>query len=396
MMRRVTEAFVRRFVAEHSKVLDARVRARYGMLEGWLSVAVNSVLFAVKLVVGLMLNSIAIIADAVHTFSDTLTSAIVIISFRISGKPADEDHPYGHGRAEYIATLVIAVLLFVTGIEFIRSGIERLLDPVTFEMSWPMLVIIGLTVLVKEALGQVSKQMGEMIDSRALEADFWHHRSDAISSLVVLAAMVATPLGFPWMDAAAAILVSFFLFYTGYDLARDAADSLLGQAPDAEFVKIIRDTAGRVPGVLGAHDIVVHSYGQNRFVGMHIEIDAEVPPMEAHDITDRVENLIHRELGAHCTVHYDPIQVRDPRVRELRQYLSKLNEEHEHLSGFHDVRILDSREFHYILFDMATAIDPGSEEIRALKTEIRNHIGEKYPDFTVKINITPIFKAQGV
>ena len=394
-MKKFTFWLAKRFIKNYENVKDVKVRSNYGVMEGWISVFINSILFVVKLVIGLLLNSISIIADAVHTFSDTLTSAIVIISFKISGQPADEEHPYGHGRAEYIATLIIAILLIVTGIEFFKGGIERLLNPVEFSLSWPLIGIIFITVLFKEGLGQISKHLGEAIDSKALEADFWHHRTDAISSLFVILAMIATPLGFPWMDAVIAILVSLLLFYTGFDLAKEAADSLLGSPPDKAFIQLIRDTSKQVTGVLDAHDIVVHSYGQNRFVGMHVEIDVETPPLEAHDITENVEHFIKKELGAHCTVHYDPIQVSDKRVIALKKYLHSLKKDHDIFKRFHDVRLLDTEEFHIILFDMVTSIDPSSEEVKHLKVDIENHIKDEFPKFEVKINITPIFKAQG-
>ncbi len=385
----------RKFVRDSENVRDARVRAAYGVLEGWASVFVNTVLFFIKLAIGLMLNSISIMADAVHTLSDTLTSAIVIISFKISQKPADEDHPYGHGRAEYIATLVIAILLIVTGIEFFRSGIGRLMNPEPFTLSWDMVFIIFITIIMKEGLGQFSRHLGIAIDSKTLEADFWHHRTDAISSVFVIIAMISTPLGYPWTDGVAAMLVSLMLFYAGYDLARDAADSLLGQPPDRAYTQKIRETAKTVNGVLDAHDIIVHSYGQNCFIGMHIEIDSEIPPLEAHDITEEVEILIHRELGAHCTVHYDPIQISDERVLELNEYLKTLRNTHEFFKSFHDVRILDTDEFHFILFDMVTTIDPDAPEVEEVKQDIIDHVNGKYPDFKVKITITPIFKLQG-
>ncbi|MCK5520904.1 MAG: cation transporter, partial [Candidatus Marinimicrobia bacterium] len=301
-MKKFTLWLAKRFIKDHHKVKDIKVRAAYGMMEGWISVVLNLLLFVVKLIIGLFLNSMALIADAVHTLSDTLTSAIVIISFKISAKPADEDHPYGHGRAEYIATLIISILLIVTGIEFLKSGVERLLNPEEFILSWPMIGVIFITVLIKEGMGQISKYLGEEIDSKALEADFWHHRTDAISSLFVIIAMIATPLGYPWVDGLVALGVAFLLIYTGYDLAKEAADSLLGSPADKEYILQIRNTAKQVPNVLDAHDIVVHSYGQTRFIGMHVEIDIDIPPMEAHDITENVEHFIKKELGAHCTV----------------------------------------------------------------------------------------------
>ena len=215
-------------------------RTKIGIFQGWVSVTVNGILFILKLVIGLMVGAVSVIADAVHTFSDVISSAVVVWGFKQAQKPADKEHPYGHGRAEYIATLIIAILLCVAGLEFIEAAFERISNPQLIEVKWWMIIVLTVTIVLKEITARYAKFLSSKVASGTLHADAWHHRTDAISSLLVVIAMIAGVYGYPAVDGWAGLGVSLFLIYTGFDIARDAVDDLIGKPPTSEEVETIR------------------------------------------------------------------------------------------------------------------------------------------------------------
>ena len=230
-----------------------------------------------------MAGAVSVIADAVHTLSDVISSAIVILGFKQAQKPADKEHPYGHGRAEYIATLIIAILLCVAGIEFIEGAFKRIRNPQLIEVKWWMVIVLAATIVFKEVTARYAKFLSSKVASGTLHADAWHHRTDAISSLLVVVAMIAGIYGYPAFDGWIGLVVSLFLIYIGFDIASDAVDDLIGKPPATEEIETIRNIVMRVDGVLGVHDITVHSYGQDKFISLHIEIDADRSTAEAHE-----------------------------------------------------------------------------------------------------------------
>lgn len=369
-------------------------RMKAGLYEGWSSIWINTLLFFLKLGLGILANSMSLIADAVHSATDSITSAIVIISFKISAKPADKEHPYGHGRAEIIATLIIALLIIVTGLEFIKSGLDRLLHPIELEMNLWIILAVVLTVFVKEALGQFSSELGKMVGSAALEADSWHHRSDALSSLVVIVAMIAAPLGFPWADGLGALIVAGFLMGVGIKLSRNTVDDLLGKAPSPEMIRDIRQLITTVPGVENAHDIVVHQYGSEFHIALHVEISAVIPPLEAHEMVESVERLIRKNLGAYSTIHYDPLPVNDTRVPPVRRIIENLQKELPEILGVNDLRIVDTHGTARLMMDLVTGYSPDSTAAKSVTESVISAIGQQFPNYDIRIYLTPLHKAR--
>ncbi|HDR04979.1 MAG TPA: cation transporter, partial [Candidatus Marinimicrobia bacterium] len=342
---------------------------------------------------GILASSISLIADAIHSATDSISSAIVIAGFKIAAKPPDREHPYGHGRAELIATLIIAVLIIVTGVEFIKSGIDRLLNPQPVSYSVLVIIAVGITIIVKELLGKFSLELGEAIDSDTLKADAWHHRSDALSSVVVIIALLLSPRGFIWADGIGAMIVAIILIKVGIELTRSSVDDLLGKAPDASFLEKLRQLVRDIPKVENAHDIVVHQYGQSRHIGLHIEISAAVPPMEAHELVEKVEQTIRKTLKADATVHYDPIPVDDARIPDVWQSIEKLQNEIPELIAIHDLRIVDSHSKVTLLMDLVTEFPADSQKALRLKNELTERLKVDFP-YEVHIHLTPIHKSR--
>ena len=363
-------------------------RGRVGKFQGWVSVAGNSILFVIKFIIGLLIGSISLIADAIHTLSDVVSSAVVIWGFKEAEKPADPEHPYGHGRAEYVATLVIAILLVVTGIEFIQEAFHRIKDPKPVSPTWFAIIAVASTIFFKELMARFAEYLSSRIASGALHADAWHHRTDAISSGLVVLAMLAGKFGFHAADGWFGIGVALFIIWTGFEIARDAVDDLIGKPPPQEELKEIRAIATSIDGVLGAHDISVHSYGQDKFVSIHIELDSEISSARAHDISEKVEHTINKKLGAAPTVHIDPISPNHPIVKKVEEILSDIVTKDASIAGFHDVRVVDTEEHHLILFGLNFNNDITRKESLSSRDEILKNLKSEFPKFNFQVKIS--------
>lgn len=311
MIRRLTDWLLSAFVRGYENLSDPNVRARYGFLEGWVSICGNLLLSAVKVLLGLALNSVSLLADAVHTFSDVLTSVVVLIGFNAARRRPDKEHPFGHGRTEFVATLIIALLLALVGVEFARASFERLLhgSRVTGTLT-AVLIMLG-SAVVKEAMARISIDLGLRINSSALMADAWHHRSDAIASALVAIAIVAARFGYPSVDAVFGLLVSGLIIYTAWELGHSAGSTLMGEAPAADLVEKILSLAGGVPGVISVHGVAVHDYGNVKAVSLHIVVDQGVSFRRAHEIAEMVEENVRNHLPGTVVVHVDPNNVEE-------------------------------------------------------------------------------------
>lgn len=365
-------------------------RTLIGKAEAWVSMAVNFVLAVVKGFLGAAIGSLALIADAIHTVSDVATSAVVLVGFRISGKPADKEHPFGHGRAEYVATLIIAVMLGVVGFEFIKSAVERLLQPVPITANWPVLVTIVLTIVIKEWLGRFSLALGQLIDSSTLKADAWHHRSDAISSILVLAAVWGSSAGYPALDGIGGVGVGLFLLWSGYKLAREVIDPLLGEPPSPALIQQVRVLCRTQEPVYDAHDIVVHNYGHHSFISLHAEVKDDLSAQDAHDIAEDLSEAIRRELGAYATVHIDPINPDSEKVAEVGHVITALLEETEVITGFHDLRVVDTAVHEAILLDIDVDNSVSEGKKLAARKWLIHQLLARYPDAELSVLIAPV------
>ncbi len=277
-----------------------------GYIISSLSIALNIVLFIIKYWVGVLSASVAIVADAWHTLSDTLTSLVVLISFKISSVPPDKKHPYGHGRAELIAALVVGILLAVVGFNFFVESIHRLIDRQAAAYGTLALIVIAASVVSKEAMAQVSIRAGRRTNSRSLIADGWHHRSDAISSLLIFIGIVAGQR-FWWTDGVLGLVVSLLIFHATFGILKDTISALLGEEPDEEEIaRIISLSSQLTPHDLHVHNPRVHDYGQHRELTLHIYLPADMRLSEAHEIGTALENAIKKEMGIEATVHIDP------------------------------------------------------------------------------------------
>ena len=318
---------------------DTAGRARIGLLQGWVSVVVNLVLCLVKLGLGAWIGSIALMADAVHSLSDVATSLIVVCGFYWARKPRDSRHPFGHGRIELVTALVMAVVLVVLAIEFVRFGVSRILSPRDLVVSLWMVGVICATIVLKQWLALFARQLAAATGSAALHADYWHHLADVLSTALVLVSLLATRWGWTGADGWAALGIAAFILYAGYVTARDAIHPLLGEAPPADEVRRIEETACAIPGVRGAHDVIVHKYGEDRVVSFHIEVDAADSSLQAHDLAEQAEAVVEQVIGGKAIVHVDPVDRSHPQYGAAEAMVQDVVGDHKELTAFHDLRV---------------------------------------------------------
>jgi len=277
-----------------------------GYLEGVISIILNTLLFGLKYWVGVNTFSIAIIADAWHTFSDSLTSLVVIIGFKISSKPADKEHPFGHGQAEVVSSVIIGTMLAIVGFNFLIASIQRFENQQSAVYNTVAIIVFVISVIVKEGLAQFSIRAGKMIDARSLIADGWHHRSDALVSLMVLAGIFVGKY-FWWVDSVMGIIVSLVIFYTTYLILKESISILIGKVPAEDFKKEIEEiVADNMPQDVLLHHLHCHRYGDTKELTFHIRLPAEMKLDEAHRITDKLENKIREKMEIETTIHVEP------------------------------------------------------------------------------------------
>ena len=379
-------------IKDHLNVKNIKVRTQYGLLEGWLSVFLNTILFIIKLIMGIMLGSVSLIADAIHTLSDSATSIIVIVGFKMAQKPSDKEHPFGHGRMEPVATLIIAVLLFVAGFEVFKTSFIRFLHPEPSHVSYMMIAIISATILVKEIMARISYAMGELIDSSALKADALHHRTDAISTVLVVVAMIAAHFGWYSFDGAMGMGVALIIIYSAYKIARAAIDPLLGEAPPADMILQIEQIAKKHKGVLGVHDIICHQYGQTCVISLHLEVSDKDSVLRLHAISEAVEDDIEKQLHAKVVTHIDPLNQRHEVYDALSILIHQIIQADTRIQSFHDLRVVgEGMVGMNIIFDLALLSDVKEDAVPCIIEDVERKIKLKYADAKIVIKATPKF-----
>lgn len=277
-----------------------------GYLEGIISIVLNTALFLVKYWIGLKTASVAILADSWHTLSDSFTSVVVVWGFKSSAKPPDKKHPFGHGRVEVIGSVIIGAVLASVGLNFLIDSIKRLMDHRAAVFNSTALIIFIISVVLKEGIAQFSFWGGRWINSRSLTADAWHHRSDAIASLLILVGIILAGR-FWWVDGVLGVMVSLVIFWATYDILRISVSALIGEEPDAELEKELKAliTTGTSHNI-GIHHLHLHQYGRHKELTFHINLDEDLKLSEAHQIADALERLIYEKMGIDATIHVDP------------------------------------------------------------------------------------------
>ncbi len=383
----MTDFLTKKFIKDHENTQNSIVRAAYGKFAGTVGIICNIILFLLKIIIGTLSNSVSITADAVNNLSDASSSIISLLGFKLAEKPADTEHPYGHGRYEYLSGLTVAVLIIVIGVELLKSSIEKILNPSEVEFSAALVCILVFSILLKLWMMVFNKKLGKKINSTTLEATSADSRNDVISTSAVLLASIISHFTSFELDGIIGLFVAVFILVSGIGLIKDTIDPMLGSAPSEEYVKEIRDKIMSYPEVLGMHDLMIHDYGPCRkFASVHVEMAAEENVIKSHDVIDNIEYDFLQNDGLHMIVHYDPILTQDSITTDLRKELSELVKSiHPDLS-IHDLRVVPGTTHTNLVFDCINIYHLNMSDAE-LKNKISKLVKEKHSDYNCVITI---------
>ncbi len=382
----MTELIKKLFVKDYENTESPIVRARYGAVAGLVGIVTNLVLAAGKMTIGLLFGAISVVADGINNLTDSLSSIITLVGFRMSAAQADEEHPYGHGRMEYIAAMLIAMLMAVVGFSLAQESFPKIFEPDELTVTPVLIVALVLSVGVKLWQGLFYRKMGKAIGSDTLRANFRDSINDVISTAAVLLSILITPLIGYNTDGVMGVAVALFIMYSGIMLMKDTINLLLGEGADTELAQRIGNAVLTYDGIIGVHDLEVHNYGPGRiFASVHAEVPAEVDVLVSHDIIDNVERELREQLGLHLTIHLDPVVTNDPLLDALRQELKEILMTFERVS-FHDLRIVRGTTHTNVLFDLVV---PFGYEIsdRELCRRVEQAIRKNHSDFYAVITV---------
>ena len=375
-------------------VKSEKVRGAYGKAASIVGVFANVLLFLGKLIVGTVSGSVAITADAVNNLSDASSNIVSLLGFKLADKPADEDHPYGHGRFEYLSGLMVAVMVLVIGVELMKGSVEKILHPTAVTMSVPLVIVLVGSIAVKLWMAVLGRRIGRKIDSQTLIATADDSRNDVISTSVVLLSTVIGHFTGLMLDGWMGAIVALFILVSGFGLVRDTIDPMLGTAPTCEQVDAIKQKLESYPGVLGTHDLMVHDYGPGRqFASVHLEMDAKADPLESHDLIDNIERDFLREDNLHLVIHYDPVTTDDPRVELLRNRIMEIVHGMHDDMTIHDLRIVPGNTHTNVVFDCVVPYGCRIPD-REIRERICQEIQMEYPNYYCVITLENSFVHQ--
>ena len=343
---------VRLFIKDCDNVTDPAVRERYGILSGAVGIVLNLLLSAGKLFAGLMTGSISITADAFNNLSYAGSSVVTLVGFKLAGQKADDGHPFGHGRMEYLAGLLVSLMILLVGVELGRSSIGKILRPEAVDFSLVSTGILAASILVKLWMGQFNRGLGRKIGSAAMAATAADSLSDAVATAAVLAGTLVNRFAHVNIDGWVGLAVAVFILRSGWGAAKDTINPLLGESPDPELVKQLRELVLSHPQVVGMHDLIIHDYGPGRrLCSFHAEVPQDADILDAHDAIDHIEREIKEKFGIETTVHMDPIATADEKVNQLRRQVADLARVVEPEMTIHDFRVVRGPTHTNVIFD---------------------------------------------
>jgi cation diffusion facilitator family transporter len=383
----LTSTLVKLFVKNKENINDPKTRASYGTLSSIVGIILNVFLSIAKLTIGTLFGSIAITADATNNLSDAGSQIVSFISFKISAKPADRDHPFGHARIEYVASMIVSFLILHIGFDLLSESVKKIFSPEPVEFSPVIIVVLSLSILCKLWLALFNRKIAKKINSSVIRATAADSLSDAIATSAVLVSVIVSYFtGFD-TDAYMGIAVSMLIFVAGIKILNDTKNSILGSAPEPEVIEGICEIVGRYPDILGIHDMTVHNYGPgNTIASLHAEVDGSKDVFYTHDVIDNAENDIYAEMGVRTTIHLDPIVTNDELVNELRRKVTELVKGVDERLSIHDFRFVPGHTHSNLLFDVCAPFEVKMTDTE-LKDAVSNAVSNIDPNYFAVIMI---------
>jgi cation diffusion facilitator family transporter len=386
----ISKFLVKTFIKNDMNTQNDKTRGAHVILGGIIGIIINFLLFVIKLSVGIITSSIAIMADAFNNLSDAASSIITIIGFKMSEKPADAEHPFGHGRMEYVSALIVAFLVMLVGFQFVKSSFEKIINPTTVIFEAVPFALLLISIILKLWLSRFNKYIGNKINSSALKAASVDALGDVLTSSFVALSFLASKFTSLPLDGYFGIFVALFIVYSGFSLVKETINPLLGEAPDKELVLAIKEMALSYPNITGVHDLIIHNYGPGKcMASIHAEIPSDINVMEIHEIIDAAEREISEKLDIYLVIHMDPICVISHEINGTYDEVRKIIDYNPLIESMHDFRIVGKGEKKNLIFDVV--VNPENLEkimsIEELKQQIIDSIHQIHPEYDCIITI---------
>ena len=349
----MTNFLIKHFIPNASDVKSPAVRQRYGVVSGVVGILCNALLCTAKIAAGLLTGAVSIVADGINNLSDGGSCVVSLLGFKMAGKPADDEHPFGHGRIEYVAGLIVSFIIVLMGVELAKTSLDKIFHPEEISFSWITPAVLGISILVKLWMCFFNRKMGDKIDSAVLRATAMDSLSDVAATSAVLAGFVIGYWARVNLDGYLGVLVALFILYTGVSTAKGTLDLLLGEAPDPEFVKQIQQEVLSYPEIIGVHDLIVHNYGPGHsVVSLHAEVPCDVDILKIHDTIDNAERDLKKKFDCEVVIHMDPIITDDKETNEIHQKLSSIVRLLDSRVTIHDFRMVKGPTHTNLIFDI--------------------------------------------
>ncbi len=375
------------FIKDYNNYDDTSVRRKYGMLSSIVGIFLNILLFTFKYFAGILSGSVAITADAFNNLSDAGSSIITLAGFKFTGRNADSEHPFGHGRGEYISGFIVSIVIILMGFELFTSSASKILHPEKVDTSIMAFAVLVISIVVKLYMAFYNTRIGRKINSSAMKATATDSLSDSVATSVVFLSMLVMKYTGYNIDGYAGALVAIFILFAGYSAAKDTISPLLGTKPSKEIVDAIDGIIMSHDGILGVHDLIVHDYGPGRMiVSLHAEVPGNRNIYELHDLIDHIENDLDERFNCECVIHMDPVDVEDKRIITMKTGIEKILHSIDDGLSIHDLRIVPCKDYDNIIFDMIVPPKYHNKDV-IIKEQVCKEIEEKYPSYKAVIII---------
>ena len=392
----MTEFLIRHFIKDYKDVEKISVRTAYGVLASIVGIFCNVFLFAVKFVVGLVLHSVSVTADAFNNLSDAGSSIISFVGVKMAEKPADKDHPFGHGRIEYIAALVVSFLVLEVGFTFLKDSFGKILHPEIMNFQIVSVVILILSIAVKLWLGLFNRKLGEKIESKVMMAVFTDSMGDVITTSATILSLIFFAVTGINIDGIVGVGVALVVMWAGVGIARDTLEPLIGQAIDPEVYEEIKHFVEKYDGIEGTHDLIVHNYGPGRsMASIHAEVPNDVDIEQSHEIIDRIEREAAKELGIFLVIHMDPVEMRDKKILRIKETAVRILHDLDPLCSLHDFRVVHGEHQINLIFDMVVPIDYDEKKKEDLSLRMAERMKGADSRYECVITVESDYVAQG-
>lgn len=354
----MTNFIVKKFIKDYENTKDISVRGAYGKLGSIIGIIANVVLCVSKISIGIIFKSISITADGVNNLSDTGSSIITLIGFKMAGKPADKDHPFGHARIEYIAGMIVAFIILLLGAELVKSSLNKIMNSEPMEYSIIMIIVLVFSIIVKIWLSLFNGKLGDRISSATMKAVSMDSRNDVIATSTILVSVLISKITGLQIDGYMGVIVALFIIYSGVNILKDLMNPLLGEFPDPKFVESIENRIMEYKGILNIHDLVVHNYGPSKyFATVHAEIDAKQDILLCHDLIDNIERDFAEDLDINLVIHLDPVVTDDKEINVLRERVNGIIKLMDERLSMHDFRVVKGKTHTNLIFDVLVPVD---------------------------------------